>query len=37
MMEGTVSQIFLLGPSSHYMLYRKLCLQNVSNILRFLS
>ena len=26
-MEGTVSQIFLLGPSSCFMKCRKLCLQ----------
>ena len=28
-MEGTVSQIFLLGPSSYFMLFRKLFLQNL--------
>ena len=36
-MEGTVSQIFYFGPSSYFMLFRKLFLQNLKNILRFLS
>ena len=36
-MEGTVSQIFILGPSFYFILSRKLFLQNLLNILRFLS
>ena len=32
-MEGTVSQIFILGPSFYEMLFRKLFLQNLLNIL----
>ena len=36
-MEGNVSQIFILGPSSYFMLFRKRFLQNLLNILRFLS
>ena len=28
-MEGTVSQNFYLGPSSYFMLFRKLFLQNL--------
>ena len=36
-MEETVSPIFVLGPSSYFMLLRKSFLQNISNILRFLS
>ena len=36
-MEGTVSQIFILGPSFYFILSRKLFVQNLLNILRFLS
>ena len=36
-MEGMVSQIFILGPSLFFILSRKLFLQNLLNILRFLS
>ena len=36
-MEGTVSQIFILGPSFDFILSRKLFLQNLLNILQFLS
>ena len=36
-MEGTVSQIFILGPSFYFILSGKLFLQNLLNILRFLS
>ena len=35
--EGTVSQIFILGPSFYFMLSRKLFAQHLLNILRFLS
>ena len=34
-MEGTVSQNFHLCPCSYVMFFRKLFLQNLSNILRF--
>ena len=35
--EGTVSQIFILGPRFHFILSRKLFFKNVLNILQFLS
>ena len=34
--EGSVSQIFYLGPSSYFMLSRKLCFENIQKVTRFL-
>ena len=35
--EGTVSQIFYLGPSSRFMCFQNLCSQFVFNVSRFLA
>ena len=35
--EGTVSQIFYLGPSSHFMCFQKLYSQSFLNVSRFLT
>ena len=34
--EGSVSQIFDLGPSFYFMLSRKLCFENIQKVTRFL-
>ena len=35
--EGTVSQIFYLGPSSRFMCFQNLCSQYFSNVSLFLA
>ena len=35
--EGTVSQIFYLGPSSRFMCFQNLCSQFFLNVSRFLA
>ena len=35
--EGSVSQIFNLGPSLYYMLFRKLCFENIQKVTRFFT
>ena len=34
--EGSVSQIFYLGPSFYFMLFRKKCFENIQKVARFL-
>ena len=35
--EGTVSQILYLGPSSRFMCFQNLCSQSFLNVSRFLA
>ena len=35
--EGTVSQIFYLGPSSRFICFQNLCSQFFKNVSRFLA
>ena len=34
--EGSVSQIFYLGPSLYFMLFWKKCFENIQKVARFL-
>ena len=36
-MEGTMSQIFHLGPSFNFMKSTKMCFKNLPKVTRFLS
>ena len=35
--EGSVSQIFNLGHSFYFMLFRKLCFENIKKVIRFFT